>query len=109
MAKRLSAAVWIRAFVYGTPRLGSLLQPCMTGHGVVCALAISPDGRTLLVGCEDGWLQLWDVQSGQCQRVNVKVDGPLQLGLPGGLFLPELTGSLLRAPVSQNTYFLESA
>lgn len=33
------------------------------------SLAFSPDGRVLLVGCEDGQLRLWDVQTGQCRRV----------------------------------------
>ncbi|MCE7986637.1 MAG: hypothetical protein DYG89_36145 [Caldilinea sp. CFX5] len=53
----------------GTP-LGVLPQDAW-----VVTLAFSPDGRTLLVGCEDGRLRLWDVQSGQCQRV-FRAPGP---------------------------------
>ena len=41
----------------------------------VVSLAFSPDGQTLLVGCEDGQLRLWNVQTGQCIRV-LRAPGP---------------------------------
>jgi WD40 repeat protein len=41
-----------------------LLRSCPNGHRVT-ALAYAPDGRTLLAGCADRVVHLWDVKTGQ--------------------------------------------
>jgi eukaryotic-like serine/threonine-protein kinase len=39
--------------------------------GIVSVIRLSPDGRNLAVGCEDGSIKLWDVGRGECTRTLV--------------------------------------
>lgn len=45
--------------------------------GMVLALALSPDGGTVVTGCEDATVRVWDVDSGGERNVLVGPDGPV--------------------------------
>jgi WD40 repeat protein/tRNA A-37 threonylcarbamoyl transferase component Bud32 len=54
----------------GQSRAGPLTHP----H-TVRSLALSPDGKVLLTGCQDGHARLWDVETGRLRK-QVKCPGP---------------------------------
>jgi WD40 repeat protein len=64
--------------------------------GVVEAPAISPDGRTLAAGGDDGTVRLWDIETGQ------PIGTPLP-GLPNNLVIPYFTPEGTRLIASYDT------
>jgi WD40 repeat protein len=50
---------------WGTDPVTGLAGICLRHDGPVWAVAFSPDGRTILTGCEDGHVRLWRVADGR--------------------------------------------
>ncbi|GEM_PF-3100722 len=46
-----------------------LLQALVETSGKVSSVAVSPDGKVLASGCQDGSVKLWDLKTGQVQRI----------------------------------------
>ncbi len=79
--------------------LGAYCQrTTLTGHsGEVFAVAVAPNGNSLVSGSGDGTVRIWDVASGQA-RALMRLDNPanaaawvntgmLAVGGPAGLYL----------------------
>ncbi|MBW4493569.1 MAG: hypothetical protein KME26_10895 [Oscillatoria princeps RMCB-10] len=46
-----------------------LLHALVEPSGKVSSVAVSPDGQVLASGCQDGSVKLWDLKTGQVQRI----------------------------------------
>lgn len=46
--------------------------------GVVFAVAVTPDGRRVVSGAEDGMLRVWDLATGKCERGLIGHSGPVR-------------------------------
>ncbi|MEG4082768.1 WD40 repeat domain-containing protein [Microcoleus sp. POL10_C6] len=58
--------VWLRPFKSGLIRAGSRLQRIFTGHSSsINAIALTPDGKQIVSGADDGILKVWDLATGK--------------------------------------------
>jgi WD40 repeat protein len=58
--------VWLRPFKSGLIPSGSRLQRIFTGHrSSINVIALTPDGKQIVSGADDGILKVWDVATGK--------------------------------------------